>query len=480
MSTLNPSQCFMRMFPAQQCVPCAEGDLITLASAMVDDPDEQNPPPPPPESLISGLLYLAQFVDHDITLDLTPLARAAEIPPEERLNYRSPFLDLDSLYGGGPQLSPWLYFLPPQDVAGKRMPPGHERFLIGKTSPSGRELDLPRTSAGRPIVAEARNEENLILAQMHAAMLLFHNRVMDALENDELSAPNPGGPLFPQARRLVKWHYQYVVLDQLLPLLLDTQSLQEAIVYAPPIFSIPIEFALAGFRMGHSMIRNSYKMNEGHPKASLEELMRLNSMSEPPLDFLPDEWVIEWADRFFEDIGQPRLKNRSRALDTSIAKALHHLDFGVPLHSGANPPFINSLPAITLLRGQRSQLPSGRAVAKAICQDPLTHDEMMSGHAPAVREVLERLKWTDDAPLWFYVLHEGAIKGQKRWLGPVGSHIVGRTIVGLLKADSDSILTAGQGWKPPVWGANGWRANTMGKMVGLAIGALDPYAAATT
>ena len=184
--------------------------------------------------------------------------------------------------------------------------------------------------------------------------------------------------------------------------------------------------------------------------------------------------MIEWADRFFEDIGQPRLKNRSRALDTSIAKALHHLDFGVPLHSGANPPFINSLPAITLLRGQRSQLPSGRAVAKAICQDLLTHDEMMSGHAPAVREVLERLKWTDDAPLWFYVLHEGAIKGQKRWLGPVGSHIVGRTIVGLLKADSDSILTAGQGWKPPVWGANGWRANTMGKMVGLAIGALDP------
>ncbi|HEV2840682.1 MAG TPA: peroxidase family protein [Chthoniobacterales bacterium] len=466
------------MFPAQECYACAEDDLIELASLMVDDPLTGGGGNPPGVSMASGLLYLAQFVDHDLTLDTTSLARTAEVPPEERHNYRSPFLDLESLYGGGPKLSPYLYYLPAGRPSGRRMPPGHERFLLGKTSPSGAELDLPRTSMGRPIMAEPRNEENLILAQLHVAMLRFHNRIMDALENNEITVPSPGAPLFPQAQRLVKWHYQYVVLNELLHFLLEVGGKEEAIANALPISAVPIEFALAGFRIGHSMVRNFYQMNTSHQmetEASLTELMRLNSQSEPPFEHLTDEWTIEWK-RFFDDF--PELENRSRALDTSIAKALHHLDFEVPIETGENPRKVSSLPAITLLRGQRSQLPSGGTVAKIICEEPLTEDDMLSGHAEGVSDMLERLGWIDDAPLWFYILQEGAVRGEKRWLGPVGSHIVGRTIVGLLKADPDSILTAGRGWTPSVWNEGGWCANKMGRMVGLATGLIDPHKAA--
>lgn len=471
---MNASNYYTRMFPGLQPARHSESDLLALAELMVDDPKDQNPPPPPARSLISGLLYLGQFVDHDVSLDRTRLAHAGSTKPEDRINYRTPFLDLDSLYGGGPNVSPYLYYLPVKRASGPPLSPGSERFLIGSTTPSQQRRDLPRTAAGRPIIAEPRNEENLILAQLHVVMLQFHNRVMAALEEGDVDSAGPEGPLFGKAQRLVTWHYQYIVLHEFLDQLLDRSILNRALTVSPPLSGVPIEFALAGFRMGHSMIRTNYKINDSHESVSLEQLLNLNSMGNPPLGVLPDDWIIDWG-RFFDGFPVlPGQKNRSHGLDPRIAKALHKLSFGTDLEPRADSPKTYSLPAITLLRGARSGLPSGQAVAKEMPQEfnqqPLTDEEMAFEQTPDTLALLQRSRFLSDTPLWFYILQEAASKTKKQGLGPVGSWVVASSVAGLLKADNNSILKEGSGWEPPIWKSRGTAVKTMGDIVKVAFG----------
>ena len=61
------------------------------------------------ESVDVGHVFFGQFVDHDITLDVASsfnsvVGNAGDIP-----NARTPQLDLDCIYGGGPEASPYLY-----------------------------------------------------------------------------------------------------------------------------------------------------------------------------------------------------------------------------------------------------------------------------------------------------------------------------------------------------------------------------------
>ena len=50
----------------------------------------------------AGFTYLGQFVDHDLTFDKTNVMLDENVSPAQLLQARSPSLDLDSLYGGGP------------------------------------------------------------------------------------------------------------------------------------------------------------------------------------------------------------------------------------------------------------------------------------------------------------------------------------------------------------------------------------------
>src|SRR5207249_6186369 len=190
-------------------------------------------------------------------------------------NFRTPFLDLDHVYGGGPNISPFLY-----DRQSKH---GEERFLIGDTAPSsagGRNFpstqdDLPRNSQGIALVGDPRQDENLIIAQLHVAFLKLHNRVLDGLKRGEIK--NGSASLFEQARRLVTWHYQWVVRHDFLREILDPEIFQQTFTdecYARKDegdFQIPVEYSLAAGRFGHSMVRDEYFINDIHPEASLKE-----------------------------------------------------------------------------------------------------------------------------------------------------------------------------------------------------------------
>jgi len=424
---------------------------------MVDD----GTTPPTPSTEMSGYVYWGQFVDHDMTLDLTPLADAGRIPPEGRLNHRSPFFDLDSLYGDGPLNTPCLYELPTPPGVGGPLPLGNERFLLGPTH-SGKLLDVPRTKAGRPPLGDSRNEENLVLAQFHVLMLQFHNKVMDALEAGH--GPDvglAGAPAFTQARRIVTWHYQYLVLNELLGKFLYPGILEEVrasyrrqLARTSNPFLIPIEFALAAYRFGHSMIRNDYNLNRTQPPVSLKDLLLRNSMGDPTLRELPDEWLIDWT-LFFPALGKRGgFGNVAHALDVLVAHDLHNLPGPVPIDTGRSPrPPLVSLPAMTLLRGQRSGLPSGQSVADALGEARLSDAELVEGQGKDLRDHFTTRGFIKDTPLWFYVLQEAAVNKTypKLRLGPVGSRIVAEVVVGSLITDPNSILNAGAGWTPPTW-----------------------------
>jgi hypothetical protein len=447
------------MFPFLSAASHAESDLIELAKFMVNDPGDTSFPP-----IImpfSGVVYFAQFLLHDLTLDTTPLSAARMIPPEQRVNHRSPFLDLDSLYGEGPDGSPYLYRLP--TGGGPLSSPGNERFVLDET-PQGKLFDLPRTSAGRPILGDPRNEENLVVAQLHALLLRFHNRVMDLIDAGVANEPRLQGlSRFDQARQLVTWHYQYVVVHDLLRQFMSTAILDETVAryrdfgVSPRDFCVPVEFALAAFRFGHSLVLDKYVINTGpHPSEKLEALLNLNSMGQPPLLRLADEWVIEW-NRFFAIAPEPAptaeliTRNRAALLDTHTTTALHNLP--------GLPPPLRSLPAVTLLRGARSGLPSGQRVADAFGETRLSGDEMILRDAVTRdpvnqphRDFLSQKNLLTETPLWYYVLQEAVVRGNRQRLGPVGSRIVAETIVGMLASDPNSILNRGAGWSPPVWG----------------------------
>src|SRR5438552_16535930 len=154
------------------------------------------------------LFYLVQFLDHDMTRNETKLEHASA-DPERTKNLNAPRLNLESLYGGGPKKSPDLYDLSES---------GSETFLLGNTKALPQKR-IPSTPAdfcrrnGRPLLADHRNDQHLILAQLNVVFLQVHNRVVDYLKCGAVSAEAlPGETIIETTRRLVVWHYQLIVL----------------------------------------------------------------------------------------------------------------------------------------------------------------------------------------------------------------------------------------------------------------------------
>jgi Animal haem peroxidase len=449
---------FGRMFPDLEALAVDDGPLMELADAMTDpDPGStagNNTTVP------AGFTYLGQFVDHDITLDLTAIGEK-ESDPTAVENFRTPALDLDSLYGLGPDGSRHLYARNPGDPDGKIPGP---KFLIGRNVPAGgvtgdHRNDLPRGPEGFALVGDHRNDENLVVAQTHVALLKFHNKVCDQLA----AAGRPAEAIFMEARRIVTWHYQWLVLHDFVERITEKGIVARILEHGRRFFRfkripfMPVEFSAAAYRLGHSMVRESYSHNRiftpgGATPATLQLLFRFTGLSggivgelapnpptaPTPISVLPSNWIIDW--RRFHEVASPNPAdvplNQSRKIDPFVVPTLHTLPGG-----GGSLPFRN------LKRGVMLGLPSGQDVAKAMkIPHPLSPEEIASGTDGAVAKKHGLHLRT---PLWYYILKEAEQRSNGERLGPVGATIVSEVFVGLVHGDHLSYLwRRGKEWKP--------------------------------
>jgi hypothetical protein len=373
-----------------------------------------------------------------MTFDADPqLAQPTE--PQSARNYRTPSLDLDSVYGAGPVAQQELY------------DPGDHVKL--KVESGGLFEDLPRRSDGAAIIGDPRNDEHVIIAGLHCAFLLFHNRAVDYVrEQGRLNDPMD---VFAEARRLTTWHYHWLILDEFLPQIVGQKMVDDVLRhgrrhYRPRLGEafIPVEFQTGTYRMGHSMVRPSYRANlagdDGQPFFGFI----FDPSQEGRAD--PDDMrggsraarrFIGW--QTFFDFGDGEVKPNKK-IDTKISTAL----FTLPIGAIATHDSPTALPQRNLLRHLTWQLPSGQHVARAMGVTPL---------APADVEELAALgvAFEHSTPLWYYVLKEAEVVADGLQLGPVGGRIVAEVFIGLLQTDPGSYLARKPRWQPGLPSRNG-------------------------
>jgi len=416
--------------------------------------------------------YLGQFIDHDITLEtvsatlpelLNPNLRPLPLPEIKRKirNVRTATLDLDSVYGlPAPRAGIKMEVGKVTPLGGTAKPllrpPGKDDFHDLKREPRSPDLEHDRAA----LIGDPRNDENLIVAQLHLAFLRAHNKL----------AERPYAT-FKDARMHLRQHYQHIVLHDFLKRVADPQIVNQTIkqnyVYdalAEPFF-LPLEFSVAAYRFGHTMVRADYDHNlnfnnSGQPgtiPATLGLLFTFTALSgglspDPTItgtDTLPDNWIIEWEN--FVDVGLPF--NVARQLDTKLVEPLFELR---DLLGNIVPGDGARLAVRNLLRGYLLRMPTGQAVAGALRRKlrgvreipVLTPAQVAAGAGgPEQQRVLRESGFLERTPLWYYILAEAALLGRGQRLGPVGSTLISEVIVGLVRRSDDSILRT-RGWRP--------------------------------
>jgi hypothetical protein len=426
--------------------PDTVANLKRLGQTMTDSSpsDEANSTVP------AAYTYLGQFIDHDITFEvasgdladlslpgLEPLS-SAEIESRIR-NTRSAKFDLDSVYEGlaerdGDGMA--LGFVSPT--------PNNTVFPLKRPPGKGDHNDLPRkgriTSPAidrEALIGDPRNDENTIISQLHLSFLLAHNAIVAR------------GHKFDAARTLLRQHYQWMVIHDFLKKICDSEIVDQTFAknsfYDPSDydFFMPLEFSVAAYRFGHSMIRADYDFNlnfnssgtPGTTEASLARLFTFTAFVGQLGNFnsLPENWIIEW-ERFF---GPAAGFNMARKFDTKLVEPLAHLTdtFGHDL-SG----IFKLLAVRNLLRGYLLRMPTGQSVATALGVVPLTSGQITAAAASAEQaSALTETGFDERTPLWYYILAEAAHVGGNH-LGPVGSLLVAETIIGLIRRSDDSIF----------------------------------------
>lgn len=513
---------FGRLFRSLPAADWPQEALDALAAKMTAEPEKDEDsglPSAAPETdeaiqddeentgISAGYTYLGQFIDHDITFD--PMSSLMKLNDLNALvDFRTPALDLDSLYGRGPDDQPYMY-----EADGKKFRLGK---LLTEGGSSSRARDVPRfddpCSSGpkRALIGDKRNDENVIVSQLQSAMLQLHNRFVD----EDPSAP------FATIQRRVRFHYQWVVVNDFLMKICGEETVREILPHLgakqpiwkhPPNFSfykfhedafMPIEFSAAAYRFGHSMVRPIYRLNtvlqggQDPNEANPDEMRRglagrffifagVQKRGLNGFDEFPTEWGIDWS-LFFDINGSadkrgPNRRQPAYKIDTSLVNPLGFLpEFSEPPLPAGEPMDIPALQSVqdpqkgpsnlalrNLFRGKSLALPSGQSVAMAMGIDPIDEEDLRVGKAvvndfnksPTLESLHESFK--GNAPLWYYVLAEAQHEWFKRAtatdgkgdrepvrLGAVGGRIVAETIIGLLWADGSSYLRQAPNWQP--------------------------------
>ena len=516
-----PKEALMALGAKMTADPERAADDPNFPAASTEDPkkriqdDEEN------AGIPAGYTYLGQFIDHDITFDPASSLQQKN-DPDALVDFRTPRLDLDSLYGRGPAEQPYMYI-------GNKFRVGRPLFELDRPT---NVRDLPRfadpndaTGAKRALIGDKRNDENVIIAQLHAAMLQFHNKLVD--EDPKAS--------FADVQQRVRWHYQWIVVNDFLVKICGEDVIHEILPHLgknqpiwrnPPRFEfykwrqdpfMPVEFSVAAYRFGHSMVRPIYRLNtqlnggDDPSQATPLEKNRgidgrffifagvqnrgLNGFGE-----FPSQWAIDWS-LFFDVKGSIKNVGKTRVqpaykIDTSLVNPLGFLpEFSKPAAAPKPPLTIQQLQSVAispdmdpsnlaqrnLLRGMAMGLPSGQAVASAMGLDPIDDNNLKVGKA-VVEEwgknptlVSINGSFEQNAPLWFYILAEAQYEWVQRAkaqggkgneepmrLGTVGGRIIAETLLGILWADGHSYLRQSPNWKPD-------KIGTMGDLISQAL-----------
>jgi hypothetical protein len=440
---------FSRMGPSGVNRQLGDPNRKKIGEAMVASAGGTGPIP-------AGFTYLGQFVDHDLTFDKTNVMLGENVTPAQLIQARSPSLDLDSLYGAGPNDPESAKFY---EADGIHLKMGKTDAILGIPAKQG--FDLPRgagsTAAEKrlAIIPDPRNDENLAVAQTHLAMIRFHNRVVDTLPSSV-----PPGQRFAQARRKVVLHYQWMLKTDYLPRICAPGVVTAVFkngrkafeVGAPPmdVPTMPIEFSVAAFRLGHSMIRDAYNWNREFDggAGTLDFLFAFSGLSG---DFfggprLPSNWIADWRRLYeFTEAGRADLDvatakfNRAMRIDTNLATTLTSLP-GFPA-AEANLAFRN------LTRAKMVRLATGQQMVAFLKNkgvtplNKLTNAQIRDGNGGADLSGLtqpQRAALLQNTPLWFYILREAEFNAGK--LKGVGARIVVETFHRAMEGSTFSIV----------------------------------------
>ncbi|GAA4950986.1 hypothetical protein HD597_002653 [Nonomuraea thailandensis] len=490
---------FSRLVP-QDGAPPAGGTVDTslagrIAAAMVPAGETGQPD----SEIPAGYTYLGQFVDHDLTMDRTDRLLGEQVTVEQLMQGRSPALDLDSLYGFGPGH--------PDSV--RCYEPDGMRLRTGPTAGVGDLRDFDGFDLARmqgsdeALIPDPRNDENLAVAQIHLAFIRFHNRIVDDLVRRGTSS----ALLFDKAREKVVLHYQWVLRHDYLPRIVDPAIVDEVFTRGRQIFEVPvdpyhdaygnggangnryatvvpgrlptmpIEFSIAAFRLGHSMVRDTYEWNSVFNSAGIPatlELLFTFSGTGGDLNGdnrLPSNWIPDWR-RLFDLAGDGEAGpafappasglNRAKRIDTLLGHFLGELPpgtFGGRLTDGIPPGLQRNLAFRNLVRADMVRLASGQQAAQFIQQftklSPLSTRDILTGEGGADLGGLsdgEKSRIVDHTPLWFYVLREAELNNGV--LTGVGGRIVAEVMHRAMEGSRHSIVRRPD-WKPDLLSPSG-------------------------
>lgn len=424
----------------------------------ITQPDIFSPHNPDNPNMTAGMTFIGQFLDHDLTLALkAPLLEITN--PRRTANFRSAAFDLDSVYGDGPQGSPELYETVAGDIKFRvEAIPGSETV----SRKGAVRFDLPRDANSNAIIADSRNDENVLISQFHLAMLRFHNAVTDRLRADPAFADKSAERVFREAQRQVRWHYQWIVLNEFLPLTIGQDRVDDILRNGLRFYRvddrrqdglfrnanreplIPVEFAVAAYRFGHSQVRPSYRLNFGPDGGPAFFAFIFDDAQDPndpdPADLRGGKRAprrfVDW--QTFFDFGDGNFRNNKR-IDAKLSSNLMLLPGSRGPAPGLPSDGVQSLASRNLMRHVNFGIPSGQAIARAMGVPALT---------PAQLTELASYGMDRSTPLWYYILKEAEVMEQGLRMGPVGGRIVGEVFIGLLKADEGSYLAARPNWKP--------------------------------
>jgi Animal haem peroxidase len=411
----------------------------------------------------AGYTYLGQFVDHDLTMDQTDVMLGEDVSPAELLQGRSPRLDLDSLYGAGPGNPESAKFY---DADGMSLKTGTTIPAEGvKAKP---RHDLPRVGKGGPaasrraLIPDPRNDENLIVAQTHLAMINFHNKVVSRTPKGL-----PANQRFALARKRVTLHYQWLLRHDFLPricaptvvdsVFTSGRKLVEPDAAPTDVPTMPIEFSVAAFRLGHSMIRADYNWNSKFPgtAGSLDWMFFFSALGGDlgGEKRLISSWIADWRRMYdFPAAGKPGLTapssgvNMAMRIDTRLTDPLSFLPpstFGADESVGL---MARNLAFRNLTRGRMVKLASGQQMVTkmkslGIPVTALTRAQILNGNGGAKLDHLtaaEKNSVATRTPLWFYILREAEMNNGR--LKGVGARIVAETFHRAMEGSKFSIV----------------------------------------